>query len=87
MPIDQQLKMVSFSALAIIITFVVWQRSPVLYVLTALAVVALILVDLYINPDTIPDEAKRFLALKSLTEASQEEDEEDDDDENVKDEL
>ncbi|UMM29389.1 hypothetical protein L5515_011773 [Caenorhabditis briggsae] len=63
MPIAQQLKIISFSSLIIIITFVVWHGSPVLYVLTGIAIVALILVDLYVNPDTIPDEAKRFLGL------------------------
>ncbi|CAB3406117.1 unnamed protein product [Caenorhabditis bovis] len=60
-PPDQLLRFISMSSLVFIITFVVWYRSPLLYVLTAIAVVALILVDLYINPQSVPDEAKRFL--------------------------
>ncbi|CAB3406105.1 unnamed protein product [Caenorhabditis bovis] len=60
-PPDQLLRFISMSSLVFIITFVVWYRSPLLYVLTAIAVVALILVDLYITPQSVPDEAKRFL--------------------------
>ncbi|CAB3406108.1 unnamed protein product [Caenorhabditis bovis] len=60
-PPDQLLRFISMSSLVFIITFVVWYRYPLLYVLTAIAVVALILVDLYITPQSVPDEAKRFL--------------------------
>ncbi|CAI5449121.1 unnamed protein product [Caenorhabditis angaria] len=79
----QFLRFVAMSALVFIITFVVWYRSTLLYVLCALATIALILVDLYINPNTIPDEAKPQKKLDEINSQI----EEDEDEAEEKDEL
>ncbi|CAD6194618.1 unnamed protein product [Caenorhabditis auriculariae] len=61
LPPDLLLKVVSMTSLVGIITLVVWRGSTFLSMLCAVAVVAVVLIELYVNPGTIPDEAKRIL--------------------------
>lgn len=51
------------TSLAVIIAFVVYRRSLLLVFLSGIAVVLIIFIDMHVNPETIPDEAKKFLGL------------------------
>ncbi|KIH64364.1 calcium binding EGF domain protein [Ancylostoma duodenale] len=62
-PPDTLLKGISMTSLALIIAFVIWRRSIFLLVLTAIAVALIIFIDMNVNPDTIPDSAKKYLGL------------------------
>uniref|UniRef100_A0A183F3S1 EGF-like domain-containing protein n=1 Tax=Heligmosomoides polygyrus TaxID=6339 RepID=A0A183F3S1_HELPZ len=60
---DKLLKAISMTSLAVIIAFVVYRRSLLLVFLSGIAVVLIIFIDMHVNPETIPDEAKKFLGL------------------------
>ncbi|VDM69647.1 unnamed protein product [Strongylus vulgaris] len=62
-PPDKLLKGIAMTSLALITAFVIWRRSIFLLVLTAIAVVLIIFIDLNVNPDTIPDRAKKYLGF------------------------
>ncbi|KJH51767.1 calcium binding EGF domain protein [Dictyocaulus viviparus] len=62
-PPDTMLKSISMLSLTAIIAFVVWQRSILLIFLTTIAVALIIFIDMNVNPETIPDEAKKYLGL------------------------
>ncbi|VDO06772.1 unnamed protein product [Haemonchus placei] len=62
-PPDILLKAISMTSLAIIIAFVVWRRSIPLLILSGIAVVLIIYIDMNVNPETVPDEAKKYLGL------------------------
>ncbi|XGW28032.1 hypothetical protein V3C99_008105 [Haemonchus contortus] len=62
-PPDMLLKAISMTSLAIIIAFVVWRRSIPLLILSGIAVVLIIYIDMNVNPETVPDEAKKYLGL------------------------
>ncbi|KAK6034347.1 calcium binding EGF domain protein [Cooperia oncophora] len=62
-PPDTLLKAISMTSLAIIIGFVIWRRSVPLLVLSGIAVALIIFIDMNVNPETIPDDAKKYLGL------------------------
>ncbi|PIO63683.1 hypothetical protein TELCIR_14710, partial [Teladorsagia circumcincta] len=62
-PPDTLLKAISMTSLAVIIAFVIWRRSIPLLVLSGIAVALIIYIDMNVNPETIPDDAKKFLGL------------------------
>ncbi|VDL79898.1 unnamed protein product [Nippostrongylus brasiliensis] len=62
-PPDLLLKTISMTSLAVIIAFVIWRRSLLLLCLSGIAVALIIYIDMNVNPESIPDDAKKFLGL------------------------
>ncbi|KAK5978652.1 Latent transforming growth factor beta binding protein 4 [Trichostrongylus colubriformis] len=62
-PPDTLLKAISMTSLAVIIAFVIWRRSILLLFLSGIAVALIIYIDINVNPETIPDDAKKYLGL------------------------